>query len=742
MSAGRSGNSPAAAGLRASWGPLLPLALLLLLGRASANARAAAKQALLEELKSAPPGKDVFARLNKQQRAAWEWWDGHNLNDTVAAYSEVNVDLIVAVKLVGFDGDGINRVKVHESELLKYLRGLHMDLQTVALEPEIRRLAIRPRVHFRVTKAASSLTHKLAGILTSAVFESQRGSGRTSPTVYLPHTVVDNVLAAEEQALAARLGGKDTGSGSVSAATWTAHLSSSLHPALTLYVLNLEPPGGADYLYTYREEAAAVRGGNWSDFKSCPGSLYVSESLPYAWVDLGAAPQSYGPLRGGHGQVFPHSLPHAASYQPTTVNTAILPDLAALAASAVQHLAWPPLQHGTPRFDSPFAAHHSAKVNGGAPAFDFDVHVIHIHDTLSVPSRSVDLDHLQAELQRLMAGSGVTVGVHEAFLSFAMCDVCVNAFTNSLRVRTQRLEGSTVAAASGQILDRLVLHQAMKEYSEIVMAYAGVYETRRALPVFVFDLSRREEALLLDGVLNAAAFPDMVLAVASRSGPVRTRYSCGHMPRHMHTGDVTRSVLGALLQTAFGVAHSSLRYTPASGVGWNHLWSLGPTPFGPLSALATASSAQGGAALRNLALVEMDRHTGRIAAVLQGLLRTSNAKGSWKAALPSRELQGRVHARLNVAAFKLELAATALAHGHNADALRLSRMLAHEAHALERVALQLEKDLLHKYECKGGTVWTALLWPPAGSALAVGLAVWWRSRGARMRAEARYDKIY
>ncbi len=37
------------------------------------------------------------------------------------------------------------------------------------------------------------------------------------------------------------------------------------------------------------------------------------------------------------------------------------------------------------------------------------------------------------------------------------------------------------------------------------MAYAGVYETRRALPVFVFDLSRREEALLLDGALNVSA---------------------------------------------------------------------------------------------------------------------------------------------------------------------------------------------------------------------------------------------
>lgn len=40
----------------------------------------------------------------------------------------------------------------------------------------------------------------------------------------------------------------------------------------------------------------------------------------------------------------------------------------------------------------------------------------------------------QAELQRLMAGSGVTVGVHEAFLSFAMCDVCVNAFTKWVAV--------------------------------------------------------------------------------------------------------------------------------------------------------------------------------------------------------------------------------------------------------------------------------------------------------------------
>lgn len=45
---------------------------------------------------------------------------------------------------------------------------------------------------------------------------------------------------------------------------------------------------------------------------------------------------------------------------------------------------------------------------------------------------------------------------------------------------------------------------------QIVMAYAGVYETRRALPVFVFDLSRREEALLLDGVLNVSISTSLI----------------------------------------------------------------------------------------------------------------------------------------------------------------------------------------------------------------------------------------
>lgn len=56
----------------------------------------------------------------------------------------------------------------------------------------------------------------------------------------------------------------------------------------------------------------------------------------YAWVDLSAGPSEYGPGPGHHGQVFPHTLPDPLIYKHATAGRAILPDLAALIASAGQ----------------------------------------------------------------------------------------------------------------------------------------------------------------------------------------------------------------------------------------------------------------------------------------------------------------------------------------------------------------------------------------------------------------------
>ncbi|KAG2483318.1 hypothetical protein HYH03_017819 [Edaphochlamys debaryana] len=547
-------------------------------------------------------------------------------------------------------------------------------------------------------------------------------------SAYIPHTTVDDILAAYERERVHS--GADDGS-----------MGSPHAPIFTLYVLNLEPPANMDYLYTFEEKPELVAAGNWSEFRSCPGAVFASDQRPpgplavsssFAWVDLAAMPNSYGPLRGGAGQVFPHSLPHAASFQPSAVHTAILPELAALAASAAHHLVWPPLQHE--RMALPRLA------NG--PAGDtLEIQVVHIHDTLGIPPQNIHVDVIQDKLSSLLSSVNLKVHITESYLSFAVCDLCVNAYTNALRVRTQRQEGSTVQATAGQVLDRLLLHQSLQEYAEVILAYAGVHETRRVLPVFVLDLSLREDALLLDGAMQAAAFPDMVVAVASRADRVRLRFSCGHMPRSVYPGDVTREVLGAILTTAFGVAPTAARYHPASGLGWSYLWSLGATPFGPLSSMQAVSGSVAEAVGRNLAVVELDHQAGRIAAVLRALSRLS-PKGDWKQAVPRKDVRARMWARINLATLKLELVQAALSQGRNGDALRIARLMGHDAAAIERSALQLESALVAKYECRGGTDWMALVWPPAASMVAVVAALWWRSRGERKRADARYDKIY
>ena len=52
----------------------------------------------------------------------------------------MEVKLTIEVRLVGFDGDGHSALVVHESELAQQLRALRADMDTVALEPELRTL--------------------------------------------------------------------------------------------------------------------------------------------------------------------------------------------------------------------------------------------------------------------------------------------------------------------------------------------------------------------------------------------------------------------------------------------------------------------------------------------------------------------------------------------------------------------------------------------------------------------------
>lgn len=65
----------------------------------------------------------------------------------------------------------------------------------------------------------------------------------------------------------------------------------------------------------------------------------------------------------------------------------------------------------------------------------------------------------------------------------------------------------------------------------------------------------------------------------------------------------------------WGIADTSIRYHPASGETEDHLFGVGPTPYGALSTLAATSFAQQAAVPRNLALASLNTTMSRLVQV-------------------------------------------------------------------------------------------------------------------------------
>lgn len=115
--------------------------------------------------------------------------------------------------------------------------------------------------------------------------------------------------------------------------------------------------------------------------------------------------------------------------------------------------------------------------------------------------------------------------------------------------------------------------------------------TRRLLPVFVFDMAL-QEPLLLDGWRQSVAFEDMVIVVRSSVATYTTYFQCNHGHVDIDLRELTRPILAGVAQSAWGVADTALHYSHGAGRDWNYLWSAGSTPFSPISAMATYSFVQ------------------------------------------------------------------------------------------------------------------------------------------------------
>ncbi|KAJ9511357.1 hypothetical protein QJQ45_029760 [Haematococcus lacustris] len=313
----------------------------------------------------------------------------------------------------------------------------------------------------------------------------------------------------------------------------------------------------------------------------------MSPSSRYLWLDLAAGPPSFSPGPGRKGGVLPHSAPHPQHYRPKALPKALVPDLAALACTGYG----PPLQFLPP-------ADMKSKII---------FQVIHMHDTLAVPSNKLRLQELNSALTAAAQGL-FEVEVHEVWLSWAMCTACVAAYSNALRVVTARNHDVylTVAqhtrsswtpaccttawhATGTQSLGTLGPSHLIGGCLQLDGGKGGLCglkphppgrctgmpstrpvsvdlpdtpqgphacvridldSSHRVLPVFLFHTSDTEQPLLLSEGQQAAAYPDMVIAVSSRASSFASSWTCHYQRHYLDSQDVTRPVLAAALTAA------------------------------------------------------------------------------------------------------------------------------------------------------------------------------------------------
>jgi hypothetical protein len=303
------------------------------------------------------------------------------------------------------------------------------------------------------------------------------------------------------------------------------------HAALTLYVINPHhPPGTPPYAYSYHKGGFEMEGSPDGDAPSallpvggaaatrrhqpsqgyawtpprlltgrggCPGPLNVGPpGQRYAWIDLAANVSYWGPGPGGEGQVFRHLLPHPSQFRADAAGVALLPEIAALAWSGVQHLAWPPLHHGGRRL-------------GFRPRVA--VRLVRLHQSLVVDSDDagggLEAAELKRELQAAVdaaAGGGMQkIEVTEHRLALPTCDYCAVALADAVRGRTARVPGppGEFKVAETRRLDAAVLRRWLSRSRARLLADAGVPAPPQGtttsdlmeMAVFIFDLDTAGE---------------------------------------------------------------------------------------------------------------------------------------------------------------------------------------------------------------------------------------------------------
>ncbi|KAL2613662.1 hypothetical protein R1flu_025354 [Riccia fluitans] len=588
--------------------------------------------------------QDIFATLSPALKNFLVKNPSFDVNKKIETVSGFESTTLINVKLVGFPGDD-DRARQHlELQLSRHIDSLNQELRIGVIGTEPHELMIKTKITVEVTRVGRQLTEK---VYTAVKTHLDKSAPATTSTRFyyntiqgVPYKIVDDIIQAD------------------------------LEKPLSSYTVYILHTRAQDVNYGYEYGA-----GSQSNFyPKCFGTFWTGKDR-YMWIDIAAGPVEYGPSSSGEGYVKGEMFPSAQSYGVNQYQNVLMADLAAMIWSAARLLFVPSV-----RIPVSFEP-------------DTEVHIIHIQgantteDSKGIELKLIEEAFLSEKESLLLPQQKLRFKYFN--LQSKNCALCAAALARAHRTYTARIFLKGYSLFVDDYLDSKHLHEFLSEFGSELEEKMGIESEPSAhvLPVYVLDVDS-DRQLLLDRYHQVIPFRDMVIAVRSKAGQVVTEYSCNGRPMVAQTRMLERPIVGALLQSLWGVAPTHLTWSAQHNSSLvDYRWAVGQTPFGPFSDSMSLSFAQRDAAPRNILYSMLNQS---ISSALD-LLETIKLHGGEKK-LFGQKRHLEFLQRWNLYVYKLEKVVATISHFDFKMGLYFLKSAEHDLFAVHNLAYTASGD--------------------------------------------------
>jgi hypothetical protein len=510
-------------------------------------------------------------------------------------------------------------------------------------------LAISHSLHLSVSSSSAHLASSLSKALSSHLSASPAPFHHTVHSS-VPYSVIDSIIESDFQT----------------------EESASSSPSFYIYLLNLGSQS-RQYAYTFDGSESSL------SFSRCFGTVWTGKER-YMWIDLSAGPVNYGPALSGEGLLPKGEFhPLATLHGRPKSERSLISDLASLVLSAYKAMMVPSLR---------IPVYYEDKLQ---------IRFVHIYGSDQRDPVGLDWEVIERTIKDgNLAYKYQNLEFRRYSIKYTECPICSFAIARSTNSFTSRFLFENYTLIVSEYLDSKRLRQILSYSSEEMNRLAGIGEEEysRVIPVFVFDLNW-DKLLMLDRYHQAVAFKDMVVAVRTKSSQTVSDYSCNGRHVITQTRNLDRPLVGAILQSMWGVSPTHLSWSPEhNDTLIDYTWSVGHTPFGPFSDILTPSFAQRDAARRNVLLSTLNYTISSAVDVLEAM-----AMHGGENILHRKKRYVEFVQRWNLFRFKLDKVVSAMSRFDYEKAMYYLKLSDHDLYMIHTLVYQASQEMEAQLVC-------------------------------------------